>query len=52
MSVDLSFVSRAVREQGRSPEATITILQAIQEHYGYLPRETLERVCVATVEAA
>ena len=30
---------------GRKPEAVIPILQALQEHYGYLPEEALRRVC-------
>jgi NADH-quinone oxidoreductase subunit F len=30
---------------GRRPEAVIPILQAIQAHYRYVPREALSRVC-------
>jgi NADH-quinone oxidoreductase subunit F len=48
MSVDLSFVSQAVGEHGRTVDATIPILQALQERYGYLPREAMERVCELT----
>jgi len=46
--VDLSFVDRTIEDVGRSPEAVIPILQAIQEHYRYLPEEALERVCELT----
>ena len=48
MSIDLSFIEQVVQDQGRSPEAAIPILQALQEHYGYLPREVLQRVCELT----
>ena len=33
---------------GRTPDAVIPILQALQDHYGYLPEEALQRVCAAT----
>src|SRR3990170_5264352 len=46
--VDLSFVDRAVAALGRGREAVIPILQAIQEHYRYLPQEALWRVCELT----
>ncbi|MGA1239084.1 MAG: NAD(P)H-dependent oxidoreductase subunit E, partial [Limisphaerales bacterium] len=42
---ELRFVDEAVGRIGRSSEAVIPVLQAIQEHYRYLPREALERVC-------
>ena len=42
---DLTFVDSLIERIGREPEAVIPILQAIQEHYRYLPREVLERVC-------
>src|SRR3990170_4879085 len=42
--VDLSFVDRTVEDLGRGREVVIPILQAIQEHYRYLPQEALERV--------
>ena len=37
-----------VERLGRRAEAVIPILQAIQAHYRYLPREALERVCELT----
>ena len=43
--VDLSFVDALISKEGRSAEAAIPILQAIQEHYRYLPDEALRRVC-------
>lgn len=46
--VDLSFVDTLVAVQGRSKEAAIPILQAIQAHYRYLPDEALRRVCELT----
>ena len=45
MSVDLRFVDEAVERIGRTPDAVIPILQAMQDHYGYLPEEALRRVC-------
>lgn len=48
MHVDLKFVDEAVERIGRAPDAVIPILQAMQDHYGYLPGEALLRVCEAT----
>ncbi|MBL9134226.1 MAG: NAD(P)H-dependent oxidoreductase subunit E [Verrucomicrobiales bacterium] len=42
---DLSFVESTVRRLGRSKDAVIPILQAVQEHYRYLPEPALRRVC-------
>jgi NADH-quinone oxidoreductase subunit F len=41
----LTFVDQVVAEIGRGPEKVIPILQAIQNHYRYLPEEALRRVC-------
>jgi len=46
--VDLKFVDEAVERCGGDPEAVIPVLQAIQDHYGYLPGEGLLRVCEKT----
>jgi NADH:ubiquinone oxidoreductase subunit E/Na+-transporting methylmalonyl-CoA/oxaloacetate decarboxylase gamma subunit len=46
--LDLSFVDALVERFGRSREAAIPILQAIQSHYRYLPDEALRRVCEQT----
>lgn len=46
--IDLTFVDRVVLKEGRSKEAAILILQAIQSHYRYLPDEALKRVCELT----
>ncbi len=46
--LDLSFVEQAVTEIGRGPESVIAILQAIQEHYRYLPDAAMKRVCELT----
>ncbi|NQU22493.1 MAG: NAD(P)H-dependent oxidoreductase subunit E [Candidatus Nealsonbacteria bacterium] len=45
---DLTFVDRTVELLGPRPEAVIPILQAIQEHYRYLPEDALRRVCEKT----
>ena len=47
-NVDLTFADQAVERIGRTPDAVIPILQALQEHYGYLPDEALCRVCDTT----
>jgi NADH-quinone oxidoreductase subunit F len=48
MPVDLKFVEDALARHGDAPESVIPILQAIQDHYSYLPAEGLLRVCEAT----
>jgi NADH-quinone oxidoreductase subunit F len=45
MTVDLKYVDEAIARIGRTPEAVIPILQAIQDHYGYLPEQALTKVC-------
>jgi NADH-quinone oxidoreductase subunit F len=46
--LDLQFVDEAITRLGRRPEAAIPILQALQDHYRYLPEEALRRVCELT----
>ena len=46
--IDLTFVDQAVAQAGRERDAVIPILQALQEHYGYLPVPALQRVCDTT----
>jgi NADH:ubiquinone oxidoreductase subunit F (NADH-binding)/NADH:ubiquinone oxidoreductase subunit E/Pyruvate/2-oxoacid:ferredoxin oxidoreductase delta subunit len=41
-------VDRIVAEQGRTADAVIPILRALQEHYRYVPPEALRRVCELT----
>jgi NADH-quinone oxidoreductase subunit F len=48
MTVDLTFVDETVARVGRAPDAVIPILQALQDHYGYLPQEALRHVCDVT----
>ena len=48
MAVDLTFADQAVARAGRKPDAVIPVLQALQEHYGYLPEEALRHVCEAS----
>jgi NADH-quinone oxidoreductase subunit F len=45
MPADLTFTNEAVARMGRRPDALIPILQALQDHYGYLPEDALRRVC-------
>ena len=48
MPVDLTFIDESVEHLGRAPEAVIPLLQAAQDHYGYLPSEALARICDTT----
>jgi hypothetical protein len=43
-ALDLTFVDQMVSQLGRSREAAIPLLQAIQAHYRYLPDEALRRL--------
>ncbi len=45
---DVSFVDSAVALHGRDGEAAVPLLQAIQNHYRYLPDEALRRLCELT----
>ncbi len=46
--LDLTFADRTIERLGTSPDKVLEILQAIQNHYGYLPKEALEHICEAT----
>ena len=46
--VDLSFVDELVAREGRGKESAIILLQAIQNHYRYLPDEAMRRLCEIT----
>ncbi len=46
--LDLTFVGQAVGRIGRRGEHCIPLLQAMQEHYRYLPQPALERLCELT----
>ena len=48
MPIDLQFIDAALDRTGRTPDAVIPILQAMQDHYGYLPEEALRKVCEIT----
>ena len=48
MTTDLTFVDETVSRVGRTPDSVIPILQAMQDHYGYLPPDALTRVCDLT----
>jgi NADH:ubiquinone oxidoreductase subunit E len=45
---DLVFIDQLVAEHGRTKEAAIPLLGAIQAHYRYLPDEALRRLCELT----
>ncbi len=47
-ALDLGFVDEAVAQHGRGREAAIPLLQAIQQHYRYLPDEAMRRLCEIT----
>jgi NADH:ubiquinone oxidoreductase subunit E len=47
-ALDVSFVDEVVARIGRGREAAIPLLQAIQQHYRYLPDEALKRLCEIT----
>jgi NADH:ubiquinone oxidoreductase subunit E len=46
--LDLGFVDQLVAQHGRTKEAAIPLLGAIQAHYRYLPDEALRRLCELT----
>ncbi|UCD50003.1 MAG: NAD(P)H-dependent oxidoreductase subunit E, partial [Phycisphaerales bacterium] len=46
--LDLTFVDEAVERIGTGKERVLEILQAVQGHFGYLPKEGLERICEMT----
>ncbi|MFC1677160.1 NAD(P)H-dependent oxidoreductase subunit E [Planctomycetota bacterium] len=46
--LDLTFVDEAIARHGSGKEKVIEIAQALQQHYGFLPQEALERVCELT----
>jgi NADH:ubiquinone oxidoreductase subunit E len=47
-AIDLGFVEELVARLGRSREAAIPMLQAVQIRYRYLPDEVLRRICEQT----
>ena len=46
--LDLTFVEQSVRRIGTGQDKVLEILQALQNRFGYLPKEALERVCELT----
>ncbi|MEK7995892.1 MAG: NAD(P)H-dependent oxidoreductase subunit E, partial [Planctomycetota bacterium] len=44
--LDLTFVDQVVEKIGTGAENVLEILQAVQGHFGYLPQQALERVCL------
>ncbi len=44
---DFTLVDKVVSEHGNKPSAIIAILQEIQEHYRYIPREVFPRLSKA-----
>ncbi len=43
-SVDLAGVKAVIKEEGNNLESLISILQQIQQRYGYVPREGADLV--------
>ena len=46
--IDVSYVDQVVAQLGRTPDALIGILQAIQRYYHYLPQDALQRIAKIT----
>ncbi len=46
--IDLTFIDNCVSQLGKTPDKVLPILQAVQQHYGYLPQQALEKVCKIT----
>ena len=46
--IDLTFVDNCIDRIGKTPDKVLPILQAVQQNYGYLPQEALEKVCDIT----
>jgi NADH-quinone oxidoreductase subunit E len=47
-SVNLSEIDSIIEKYGKVKGSTITILQSVQEHYGFLPPETLTYIAQKT----
>ena len=47
-AIDLTFVDGCVERIGKEGRFVLPLLQAIQGHYGYLPTESLERLCAVS----
>ena len=47
-TLDLTFIDDLVAKEGRGKEGAIVFLQAIQNHYRYLPDDALRRLCELT----
>jgi NADH:ubiquinone oxidoreductase subunit F (NADH-binding)/NADH:ubiquinone oxidoreductase subunit E/NAD-dependent dihydropyrimidine dehydrogenase PreA subunit len=46
--IDVTVIDDILSRTGTGPEKALVILQAIERHYAYLPKEALERVCEKT----
>ena len=46
--VDLSLIDPIIEKYGKVKGATITILQGVQEEYGYIPSESLTYIAQKT----
>ncbi|MCC6123493.1 MAG: NAD(P)H-dependent oxidoreductase subunit E [Pirellulales bacterium] len=46
--IDLQFVDEAIARLGNRRDVVIPLLQAIQGHYRYVPREAIEWICLQT----
>ena len=48
MQIDLKDIDAIISRTGKDDHAVITLLQAIQSEYNYLPQDALKRVCEVT----
>lgn len=46
--INLTFIDNCVSHIGKTPDKVLPILHAVQQHYGYLPEQALEKVCEIT----
>ena len=45
---EFAFLEEIAEKTGRNPEGVIALLQAVQDRFGYLPENALERICELT----
>lgn len=48
MTIDIAKVDAIVAEKGTSPHLAIPVLQAVQEHFRYIPLDAIERIAQTT----
>ncbi len=48
IQTDTDFIEQLIERTGGRPQRILEILHGIQGHFGYLPKEALEKVCLLT----